>query len=260
VSSKKRKRLAATVAAIQRRWGTKALSRGERTLRPPVEIPHISTSFPSLDQALAGIGGIPRGRLTELLGAPTSGMATLALKIMASAQPDGQTAVYVDLGRTFDPDYAARCGVNLAQFLLVRPANGLEALEIGHSLIASRGAGVLVFDAVTHLLADPQGAQALSMALRQLLPVLAKSPAVLIFLTPLQFGSAMSAANYPSGFALPHYATLRLQLKKEKWIHKGRDVRGYQARVLVLKNKLGQAGRQATIAITFNGVVRGDST
>ncbi len=260
MGSKKRKRLEATVAAIQRRWGTKALSRGERELRPTAAVPHISTSFPSLDKALAETGGIPRGRLTEILGAPTSGMATLALKIMASAQAEGETAAYVDLGRTFDPDYAARCEVNLAQLLLVRPANGLEALEIVQSLVVSRGAGMLIFDATTHLFDDPQGAQALSIALRQLPSVLAKSSAVLIFLTPLQFGGAMSAANYPSGFALPHYATLRLQLKKEKWIHKGRDIRGYQARVLVLKNKLGRAGRQATIAITFNGVVRGDST
>jgi recombination protein RecA len=252
--------LEATVAAIQRRWGTKALGRGERSLRPPVDIPHISTSFPDLDKALVGIGGIPRGRLTEILGAPTSGMATLALKIVASAQPEGDTAVYVDLGRTFDPDYAARCGVNLAQLLLVRPADGLEALEIVQSLVASRGAGVLVFDAATHLMAGTHGAQSFSTALRQLPAALARSSAALMFLTPLQFGGAMSTANYPSGFALPHYATIRLQLKKEKWIQKGRDIRGYQARVLVLKNKMGRAGRQATIAITFNGVVKGDST
>ena len=70
----------------------------------------------------------------------------------------------------------------------------------------------------------------------------------------------MSPANYPSGFALPHFASLRLLLEKERWLQQGLDIRGYQARVLVLKNKLGPAGQSARIAITFNGVVRGDST
>ncbi|MBE7556790.1 MAG: hypothetical protein HS126_37585 [Anaerolineales bacterium] len=81
------------------------------------------------------------------------------------------------------------------------------------------------------------------------------------FLTRSPLWGAMSpATTYPSGLALPHYATLRLQLKKENWIYKGRDVRGYEAQVIVLKNQLGRAGHHAKIAITFNGVVRGDST
>jgi recombination protein RecA len=256
---KKRKRLEATVLAIQRRWGSKALQRGEEALRPALEVSYISTSFPSLDKALE-IGGIPRGRITEILGAATSGMATLALKVIANAQAGGDFTAYVDLGLTFDPDYAVRCGVKLAQLLLARPTTGSEALEIVHSLIASRGTGVLVFDAVSDLMITPDGAQTLSTALRQLPAALAQSTCALIFLTPLQSGNAMSTTNYPGGFALPHYASVRLQLKKEKWLYRYRDIRGYQARVLVLKNKLGKAGQQAKIAITFNGVVSGDGT
>jgi recombination protein RecA len=259
VGSRKRKRLEATVATIQRRWGLKALRRG-KPVDATAKFPHIPTGFPSLDQALVGIGGIPRGRLTELLGAPTSGMVTLALKIIANAQANGDTAAYVDLGGTFDPDYAARCEVNLTRLLLVRPKTGPEALEIAQSLIAGRGVGVLVFEAVPQLLADPHGFRALATVLRQLPQFLAKSPCAPIFLTPLQFGDVMSTANYPNGFALPHYATVRLLLEKERWLQKGRDIRGYRARVLVLKNKLGAAGKSATISITFNGVVRGDST
>lgn len=256
---KKRKQLEATVLAIRRRWGSQALRRGQETLHPAGEVPHISTSFPGLDKAL-GIGGLPRGRITEILGASTSGAATLALKVMARAQAAGDMAAYVDLGAAFDPDYAARCQVKLARLLLVRPSTASEALEIVHSLISERGAGVLIFDAVSDLLTVPHGAQTLSTALRQLPAALAQSGCALIFLTPLQSGQATSTANYPGGFALPHYATIRLQLKKEKWLYKYRDVRGYQARVLVLKNKLGQAGHQTKIAITFNGVVRGDGT
>jgi recombination protein RecA len=216
---KKRKQLEATVLAIQRRWGSKALRRGQEALRPVIEVPYISTSFPGLDKAL-GIGGIPRGRITEILGASTSGAATLALKVIAKAQVAGDMAVYVDLGAAFDPDYAARCQVKLAQLLLVRPTTGSEALEIVHSLITGRGTGVLVFDAVSDLLAAPHGAKILSTALRQLPAALAQSTCALIFLTPLQSGKTTSTANYPGGFALPHYATIRLQLKKEKWLYK----------------------------------------
>ena len=115
-----------TVAAIQQRWGTQALRRwGEAPAyrqgqaARAVEAPHIPTGFPALDQAL-GIGGIPRGRITEMMGAPTSGMATLALKVIASAQSRRDMAAYVDLGYTFDPDYAARCGVTPDKLLLVR--------------------------------------------------------------------------------------------------------------------------------------------
>lgn len=260
MGSRKRKRLESTVAAIQQRWGTKALQRGGNTGSAAAAIPHIPTGFPDLDKVLAGIGGIPRGRLTEILGTPTSGVATLALKIIASAQAQGDTAAYIDLSSTFDPDYAARCEVNLTRLLLVRPQSGREALEIVQTLISGRGVGVLVFDAVPDLLADPAGAQTLAAALSQLPALLAQSPCAPIFLTPLQFGGAMSTANYPSGFALPHYATIRLSLEKERWLKKGGDIRGYQARVVVLKNKLGQAGQNARIAITFNGVVSGDST
>jgi RecA/RadA recombinase len=119
---------------------------------------------------------------------------------------------------------------------------------------------VLVFDSVTHLFSDPHAAQNLSTTLRQFPTALAASPSALIFLTPLQFGSAMSVDNYPSGFALPHYAAVRMLLKREKWLKRGHDVRGYQAQVQILKNKLGRAGHKAKIAITFNGVVRGDGT
>jgi len=256
--NKKMKRLEMTVAAVQRRWGPKALRRLEASATT-AEIPHIPTGFPDLDKAL-GIGGVPRGRVTEILGTPTSGMATLALRIIVSAQADGDTAAYLDLGCTFDPDYAARCGVNPARLLLVRPHTGGEALEIAHSLIASGAAGVLVFDSVSQLLAEPHGAQAMSAALRRLIGTLAGSPCALIFLTPLYFGDATSLHNYPSGFALPHYAAVRLLIEKERWIRKRRDVRGYQARVTVHKNRLAVVGQQVTIAITFNGVVNGNST
>lgn len=206
-SRKRKKRLEATLAAIRRRWGPSAIRRleGPAADAPP---PCIPTGFPALDQALAGLGGVPRSRMTEILGQPTSGMATLALKVIAQAQTKGDSAAYLDLGQTFAADYAARCGVDLDRLLLVRPPSGLEALEIVQALVAGRGAGVLVFDAVAHLLAGPQKAQAMAALLHQLPPLLARSACAAIFLTPLQAGDAMSARNYPPGFPLPHHASL----------------------------------------------------
>jgi len=256
----KKKRLETAVAAIQLRWGTKALQRGVQVAPISAAISPISTGFSALDGALIGIGGIPRNRITELLGAPTSGMVTLALKIITRAQSQGATAAYVDLATTFDPDYAARCEVDLSRLLVVRPARGVEALEIVHTLLAQRSIGIIVFADVSRLYVGAGGSQILSNALRQIPAVLATSNCALLFLTSLQINSPMSPDNYPSGFALPHYASVRLHLKKEKWLPKRNDVRGYQAQIKVLKNKLGPAGRTAKISITFNGVVRGDGT
>lgn len=258
MGSSRTKRLESTVAAIQQRWGLKALRRLESSTSRP-EVPHIPTGFPSLDKIL-DIGGFPRGRITEILGTPTSGMSTLALKVIASAQGKGDTAAYVDLGRTFDPDYAVRCGVHLDKMLLVRPDNGREALEIAHALIAGGGAGVLAFDSVPYLLVEPRGARAMASALRRLVADLSRSACVPMFLTPLHFGPVTSQDNYPDGFVLSHYAALRLLVEKEEWILKRRDVMGYRARASVLKNDFGPRGKGASISITFNGVVHGNGT
>ncbi|HBY92593.1 MAG: DNA recombination/repair protein RecA [Ardenticatenaceae bacterium] len=237
------------VGQIQRRWGPKALHRLGPSA-PAATIPSVPTGFPDLDQAL-GIGGVPRGRITELLSTPTSGMMTLALRVIAHAQAAGSPAVALDLGGTFDPEYAARSGVNLDTLLLVHPRTAVEALEIAQTLIASGGVGVLVFDSIAHLLAEPEGSRMLSAALRRLIGPLAGSPCALLFLNPLSPDDTMSVATAPSGLALPHYAAVRLLLEKEQWLHRRRDVLGYQVRVTVLKNKLAAAHRPVPIAITF---------
>lgn len=133
-----------------------------------------------------------------------------------NAQAQRDRAVYIDLGKTFDPDYAARCGVNVSILLVVRSHNGQEALEIVQSLMRSRGLGVLVFGTTTHLLTDPPAFEVLSASLSKLLPSLAESPCAVIFLTSLPLPLA--------DFALP-YATLRLQVEKERWLNKAPDIR-----------------------------------
>jgi recombination protein RecA len=261
LGSKKRNRLDFVVKQLQRQFGSQALRRGDQAFEHRQKSA-IATGFADLDAALDGIGGIPRGHLTEILSAQTAGVATLALKVIAQAQAQGGLATYVDLAETFDPDYAARCGVQLArsQFLLVSPATMVEALEIIHALIAHRSSRVVVLDAVSPLLVDPGEAAGIATALRQLPPVLAKSDCALIFLTLLE-SSTPKTITYPPGFdALPHVTGLRILLHKERWLINHNDIRGYESRALVLTNKLGQAGHSARLAITFNGVVEGDGT
>lgn len=258
MGSKRRKRLEMVVSAIQRRYGVKALRKLE-TPSHRERFPHIATGFPQLDDIL-GIGGVPRGRITEILGAPTSGTLTVAFKIAAAAQAAHGMAAYVDLDHTFDPDYAIRCGIIPSQFLLIRPRSGTEALEITYHFIASYQLDVLIFDPVSRLLTEPQGAQAFSSALRRLAGALADTRCALLFLTPLHFGDATSLHHYPDGFALPHYASVRLLLKKERWIKRRGDIWGYQTQVTVLKNRLAPPGKSAHIAITFDQTVLGNGT
>ena len=253
MARKRTQRLDMAVEAIQQRWGTRALRKAAK----PRTIPHIPTSFEALDQAL-GIGGIPRGRVTEMLGAPTSGMSTLALKTASQAQSKGDTIIYLDLAHTFDPDYADRCGVNLSQLILARPHSGLEGLEIAWAFVADGSAGLIIFDSIADLLLESRSHQALSTTLRQLVGALANSLCALVFLTPLYFGDAASASNYPSGFALAHYASLRLLIQRARWITYRSDIVGYQAEITTLKNKMAPMGAPTKIDIRFDGIVQGN--
>jgi recombination protein RecA len=247
-----------TVLQIQKRFGPKAIRKLEAS-KVDVEIPHIPTGFGKLDEAL-GIGGIPRSRMTEILGPLTSGKTTLALKIIAHAQGLKDKAAYIDLSQTFDPDYAFRCGVDSRKLLIVQPNSSREALAIAHSLILSRGLGVMVFDSVASMLGETVSPQLMSEALRQLTGSLADSTCALIFLTPLCFGGPSSEHNYPSGFALSHYASVRLLVERERWIKRYGDIRGYRAEVEVIKNKLAPSGKRVSLSITFNGTVNGNGT
>ena len=254
----KQRKLEMTVRAIQMRWGARALHK-LGTSATTVKVPHIPSGFPALDQAL-GIGGIPRGRVTEILGPLTSGKTTIALKIIAHAQGLKDKAAYIDLSQTLDPDYAFRCGVDLRRLLIVQPNSAREALAIANSLVSSKGLGVIVFDSVASMLGETPSPQLMSEALRQLTGSLADSACALIFLTSLCFGGPSSKHNYPSGFALSHYASLRLLVERERWLKRYGDIRGYRAEVEVIKNKLAPSGKRVNVSITFNGTVNGNST
>jgi len=246
----KKRRLEMTVATIQQRWGPKALHKLERSVID-ADVPHISTGFPALDKALS-IGGLARGRVSELLGPATSGKTTLSLKFLVQAQADGGLVGYIDHARFFDPDYAYRCGLDLSRLLIAVPYDLGEALTIAEALAGSGDLAALVFDGLDALWNDARAAPLLAASLDRLGAMLARSGTALLFLhAPLSTGS-------PGLSALAHHATVRLNVVRESWLRRHGDVRGYEARVEVVKNRLGPAGRAVTITIDFNGTVRGD--
>src|SRR5215212_6279171 len=172
------------ITTIQRRWGVRALRRLSQLIDETIAV--IPTGFADLDRVL-GIGGLPRGRITEFLGTPTSGMSTIVLTLLARAQARGDLAVYMDLSRTFDPEYATRIGIDLAALLLLRPPTASDALELIHAMVASGGVGVLVIDSLAVLQSEPRDAPLLAQALRVLPGPLAASPCAFIAVTMLPY-------------------------------------------------------------------------
>jgi recombination protein RecA len=249
----KKRQLEMAIARVHLRFGSRSLVKGRAptAFDPSAPVPHIPTGFSSLDCAL-GIGGLPKGRVTELVGLPTSGKTTLALKFLSRAQADGGQVAYVDQARSFDPDYAHRCDLDLSRLLVGRPLDLREALAMTESLARSGGLSALVFDVLEVLWIDPEAARHLAATLDRLVAPLARSGTALLFL------HASSTAGSPALSALAHYATVRLQVTRERWLRRRGDIRGYKARVEVHKNRLGPAGRAVTIAIEFNGTVRGN--
>lgn len=249
----RKRRLEKTVTDIQNRFGLRVISRAPRAV--PSIIP---TGFPELDANLGG--GLPHGRITEIVGVPTAGAATLALKVASNAQAQDGAVVYIDVAHTFDPDYAHRCGVDLRRLLLVHPYNMKQAVAMLPDFAVNGGFDLLVFDMPLHPPLEPEQQQGLSSALGRLLAALNKSGGVLLFVTSLPSDAGdVGLEHYPRHLALPHYASLRLLVRRARWLHRRQDVAGYEADVLVLKNRLGKAGAETRVAITFNGTVRGDA-
>jgi recombination protein RecA len=237
------------IAAIQRRRGIGAL----RRLGQPTNdaIPVIATGFAELDAAL-GIGGVPRGRITEFLGTPTSGMSTIVLSLVAQAQRHGDVVAYLDLSRTFDPEYAFSIGIDLAALLLVRPPTAADALELLHALAASGGVGVLIVDSLALLQSEPRDAALLAQALRILPGPLAVSPCALLALTLLPYSPKMTCALGFDGSLLGHAAALRLHVAREDWLPSGTALPGATACITLLKHRFAAPDGQARVAIHFD--------